>query len=126
VQVRDNVVANNVNGIAIQSRTRGSGPWGTNVLRDIVVSGNQVTMRGGTTATGMVQNSGAAIPAGEVTLDDNVYILDSLAAERFQKTGQWYTAKQWRATGQDTGSAFTIGRAILDATGELTILPATP
>jgi parallel beta-helix repeat protein len=126
VQVRDNVVANNVNGISIQSRTRGSGPWGTNVLRDIVVSGNQVTMRGGTTATGMVQNSGAAIPAGEVTLDDNVYILDSLAAERFQKTGQWYTAKQWRATGQDTDSAFTIGRAILDATGVLTILPATP
>ena len=124
VQVRDNVVANNVNGISIQSRTRGSGPWGTNVLRDIVVSGNQVTMRGGTTATGMVQNSGAAIPAGEVSLDNNVYILDSLAAERFQKTGQWYTAQQWRATGQDTASAFTIGRAILDATGVLTILPA--
>ncbi|MER7245411.1 right-handed parallel beta-helix repeat-containing protein [Kribbella sp. NPDC000426] len=124
VQVRDNVVANNVNGISIQSRTRGSGPWGTNVLRDIVVSGNQVTMRGGTTATGMVQNSGAAIPAGEVSLNDNVYILDSLAAERFQKTGQWYTAQEWRGTGQDTASAFTIGRAILDATGVLTILPA--
>jgi parallel beta-helix repeat protein len=123
VQVRDNVVANNVNGIAIQSRTRGSGPWGTNVLRDIVVSGNKVTMLRGTTATGMVQNSGAAIPAGEVTLDNNTYILDSLAAERFQRTGQWYTAQQWRTTGQDTASAFTIGRAIMDATGTLTILP---
>jgi parallel beta-helix repeat protein len=32
VQVRDNVVADNVNGISIQSRTRGSGPWGLNVL----------------------------------------------------------------------------------------------
>ncbi|WP_350277187.1 right-handed parallel beta-helix repeat-containing protein [Kribbella sp. HUAS MG21] len=123
VQVRDNVVANNVNGISIQSRTRGSGPWGTNLLRDIVVSGNQVTMRGGTTATGMVQNSGAAIPTGEVTLNDNRYILDSLAAERFQKTGQWYTAKEWRTTGQDTTSLFTIGKAVLDATGNLTILP---
>ncbi|MFF0340514.1 right-handed parallel beta-helix repeat-containing protein [Kribbella sp. NPDC004875] len=124
VQVRDNVVANNVNGIAIQSRTRGSGPWGTNVLRDIVVSGNQVTMRGGTTATGLVQNSGAAIPAGEVTLNHNVYILDSLSAERFQKAGQWYTAPQWRATGQDTASVFSLGKAVLDeATGVLTILP---
>jgi len=120
VQVRDNVVANNVNGISIQSRTRGSGPWGTNVLRDIVVSGNQVTMRGGTTATGMVQNSGAAIPAGEVTLNANTYILDSLTAERFQKTGEWYTAQQWRRTGQDTSSAFRIGKAVLDATGVLT------
>ncbi|TDW94219.1 parallel beta-helix repeat protein [Kribbella pratensis] len=125
VQVRDNVVANNVNGIAIQSRTRGSGPWGTNQLRDIVVSGNQVTMRGGTTATGMVQNAGAVIPPGEVTLNDNTYILDSLAAERFQKTGEWYTAKAWRTTGQDTTSAFTLGKAILDATGILTILPTT-
>jgi len=122
VQVRDNVVANNVNGIAIQSRTRGSGPWGANVLRDIVVSGNQVTMRGGTAATGMVQNSGAAIPAGEVTLNDNTYILDSLNAERFQKTGQWYTAKQWQTTGQDTTSLFTLGKAVLDATGILTVV----
>ncbi|MEU4287710.1 right-handed parallel beta-helix repeat-containing protein [Kribbella sp. NPDC026596] len=121
VQVRDNVVANNVNGISIQSRTRGSGPWGTNVLRDIVVSGNKVTMRGGTTATGMVQNAGAVIPAGEVTLNGNTYILDSLAAERFQKAGQRYTAQQWRQAGQDTSSAFTIGKAILDdATGVLT------
>ncbi|NUR99364.1 MAG: right-handed parallel beta-helix repeat-containing protein, partial [Kribbellaceae bacterium] len=125
VQVRDNVVANNVNGIAIQSRTRGSGPWGPNVLRDIVVCGNQVTMRGGTTATGMVQNSGAVIPAGEVTMNDNSYILDSLGAQRFQKTGQWYTAKQWQTTGQDTSSLFTIGKAVLDATGILSILPAS-
>jgi hypothetical protein len=109
VRVRDNVVANNVNGIAIQSRTRGSGPWGQNLLRDIVVSGNQITMRDGTTATGMVQNSSAVIPAGEVSLNDNIYILDSLAAQRFQKTGQWFTAQQWRQTGQDTQSVFTIG-----------------
>ncbi|MFD7158596.1 right-handed parallel beta-helix repeat-containing protein [Kribbella sp. NPDC059898] len=124
VQVRDNVVANNVNGISIQSRTRGSGPWGQNLLRGIVVSGNQVTMRGGTTATGMVQNSGAAIPAGAVTLNDNLYILDSLTADRFQKTGQWYTAKQWQTTGQDTSSIFTLGKAVLTPTGILTILPS--
>jgi hypothetical protein len=69
-----------------------------------------------------VQNSGAVIPDGEVRLNDNSYILDSLTAERFQKTGQWYTAKQWQATGQDTTSAFTLGKAVLDATGLLTIL----
>ncbi|MEI8409360.1 MULTISPECIES: right-handed parallel beta-helix repeat-containing protein [unclassified Kribbella] len=108
VQVRDNVVANNVNGISIQSRTRGSGPWGQNLLRDIVVSGNQVTMKGGTTATGMVQNSGAVIPAGEVTLKANSYILDSLTTDRFQRTGQWYTATEWRKTGQDAGSTFMV------------------
>ncbi|WP_238176727.1 right-handed parallel beta-helix repeat-containing protein, partial [Kribbella albertanoniae] len=107
VAVRDNVVANNVNGIAIQSRTRGSGPWGVNVLRDITVTGNLITMRGGTTATGMVQNSGAVIPAGEVTLDKNTYRLDSLTSTRFQKTGRWYTARQWQQQGLDTTSTFT-------------------
>ncbi|GAA1582254.1 hypothetical protein GCM10009804_43460 [Kribbella hippodromi] len=123
VQVRDNVVANNVNGISIQSRTRGSGPWGTNLLRNIVVSGNQVTMRGGTTATGMVQNSGAAIPDGTVMLNDNVYILDSLTTDRFQQTGRWYTANQWQTTGQDKTSTFTTARPILNPPGILTILP---
>jgi hypothetical protein len=101
-----------VNGISIQSRTRGTGPWGQNLLRDIVVSGNQVTMKGGTTATGMVQNSGAVIPVGEVTLKANTYILDSLTAERFQKTGQWYTAIEWRRTGQDADSRFTTRKSV--------------
>ncbi|GAB2659398.1 right-handed parallel beta-helix repeat-containing protein [Kribbella swartbergensis] len=112
VQVRNNVVADNVNGISIQSRTRGSGPWGQNLLRDVVVSGNQVTMKGGTTATGMVQNSGAVIPVGEVTLKSNTYVLDSLTAERFQKTGQWYTAIEWRRTGQDADSKFTTRKSV--------------
>ncbi|GAA1682313.1 hypothetical protein GCM10009745_28250 [Kribbella yunnanensis] len=110
VTVRDNVVGNNVNGIAIQSRTRGSGPWGVNLLRDITVTGNLITMRGGTTATGMVQNSGAVIPAGEVTLDKNTYRLDSLTSTRFQKTGRWYTARQWQQEGQDPTSTFTQNR----------------
>ena len=106
VQVRNNIVADNVNGISIQSRTRGSGPWGLNVLRDVVVTGNKVTMKGGTTSTGMVQNSGAAIAAGEVVLKSNTYLLDSLRADRFQKFGQWFTSTEWRAAGLDTDSRF--------------------
>ncbi len=109
VTVRNNVLAGNVNGISIQSRTRGNGPWGLNVLRDVIVTGNKVTMRGGTTATGMVQNSGAAIPSGEVVLKDNNYVLDSLSADRFQKFGQWFSAAEWQAAGLDTGSHFTTG-----------------
>ncbi|GAA1561279.1 hypothetical protein GCM10009789_13160 [Kribbella sancticallisti] len=110
VQVRNNTLAGNVNGISIQSRTRGTGPWGLNLLRDVTVTGNKVTMRGGTTATGMVQNSGAAIPLGEVVLKGNNYILDSLTADRFQKFGQWFSATEWQAAGLDTDSNFTVGR----------------
>ena len=66
VTVSGNKVSGNVNGITIQSRTRGTGPWGTYLLRDIRVSGNTIEMTGGTQATGMVQNSSSPIPAGEV------------------------------------------------------------
>ncbi|MFC5263577.1 right-handed parallel beta-helix repeat-containing protein [Kribbella qitaiheensis] len=107
VQIRNNTVEDNVNGISIQSRTRGSGPWGLNVLRDVIVTGNKVTMKGGTTATGMVQNSGAVVPSGEVVLKDNTYVLDSLSAERFQKFGQWFSAGEWQQAGLDAGSTFT-------------------
>jgi parallel beta-helix repeat protein len=107
VQVRNNVVTGNVNGISIQSRTRGSGPWGLNVLRDVSVTGNKVTMKQGTAATGMVQNSGSPIPAGEVVLSTNTYVLDSLMTNRFQKFGQWFTAPQWQQAGLDTNSKFT-------------------
>jgi hypothetical protein len=69
-------------------------------------------MKGGTTATGMVQNPGAVIPAGEVTLKGNSYILDSLTAKRFQKAGQWYTAAEWRKTGQDADSTFTARKSV--------------
>ncbi len=113
VQVRNNTLAGNVNGISIQSRTRGNGPWGVNVLRDVVVTGNKVTMKGGTTATGMVQNAGAAIPAGEVTLKANEYFLDSLSADRFQKFGQWFTAKEWQQAGIDAGSNFLLGKRLI-------------
>ncbi len=106
VQVRNNTLSDNVNGISIQSRTRGNGPWGLNLLRDVIVTGNKVTMRVGTAATGMVQNSGAAIPTGEVVLKGNSYLLDSLSADRFQKFGQWFSAKEWQAAGLDAGSNF--------------------
>ncbi|WP_343980917.1 right-handed parallel beta-helix repeat-containing protein [Kribbella koreensis] len=109
VVVRNNTLRDNVNGISIQSRTRGNGPWGLNVLRDVTVTGNKVTMRGGTTSTGMVQNSGAAIPTGEVVLKSNTYVLDSLTADRFQKFGQWFSAAEWKAAGLDTDSQFTTG-----------------
>ncbi|MEV8372395.1 right-handed parallel beta-helix repeat-containing protein [Kribbella sp. NPDC056861] len=109
VTVRNNTLAGNVNGISIQSRTRGNGPWGLNVLRGVIVSGNKVTMRGGTTSTGLVQNSGAAIPTGEVVLKGNTYVLDSLTADRFQKFGQWFSAAEWKATGLDLDSQFKTG-----------------
>ncbi|TDD44630.1 right-handed parallel beta-helix repeat-containing protein [Kribbella antibiotica] len=106
VTIRGNSVSGNVNGITVQSRTRGAGPWGAYVLRDIAVTGNTVTMTGGTQATGIVQNTAAPVPTGEVEFSGNRYVLDALGAKRFAKAGTKLTADGWQDAGLDTVSTF--------------------
>ncbi|GAA1551573.1 hypothetical protein GCM10009804_05490 [Kribbella hippodromi] len=106
VTIKGNRVAGNVNGITIQSRTRGSGPWGTYLLRDVQVSGNTVEMTGGSQATGMVQNAGAQVPAGEVVFTGNKYVLDDLGTQRFSRFGARLTAAGWRKAGLDQVGTF--------------------
>jgi parallel beta-helix repeat protein len=106
VQVRNNTVTGNVNGISIQSRTRGDGPWGRYLLRNVRVTGNTIGMTGGTQSTGMVQNSGAAVPAGQLTFSANRYLLDKLAARRFATFGAKVDATGWRSAGHDTAGSF--------------------
>lgn len=107
VTVRNNTVSGNVNGVSIQSRTRGDGPWGRYLLRNVHVTGNTIGMTGGTQATGMVQNSGAEVPAGQLTFSANTYLLDKLAAQRFSKFGTKLTAIGWRSAGLDTSGSFS-------------------
>jgi hypothetical protein len=108
VQVRSNYIAGNVNGVSIQSRSRGSGPWGRNVLRDVLVTGNTVSMRARSQATGTVQNSSSPLPPGETVLKNNTYIVESLAAKHFQRFGTWYSSTTWRKSGQDVGSTYKV------------------
>jgi hypothetical protein len=61
IQVLGNLVRGNRNGIAIQSRTRGDGPRGRYVLRDVSVEGNQVVMDKQTARTGVVENKDSAV-----------------------------------------------------------------
>jgi parallel beta-helix repeat protein len=109
VRIRNNTVSGNVNGISIQSRPRGDGPWGRYLLRNVQVTGNLVAMTGGTQSTGMVQNAGAEVPAGALTFVGNRYLLDQLAAQRFARFGTKLTADGWRRAGLDTASSFKAG-----------------
>ena len=106
VRIRNNTVSGNVNGISIQSRNRGDGPWGRYLLRNVQVTGNLVAMTGGTQSSGVVQNSGAEVPAGALTFTGNRYVLDNLAAQRFARLGAKLTAEGWRRAGLDTASSF--------------------
>ncbi|WP_241995542.1 right-handed parallel beta-helix repeat-containing protein [Kribbella sp. VKM Ac-2568] len=106
VQVRNNTVTGNVNGVSIQSRNRGDGPWGHYLLRNVRVTGNTIGMTGGTQSTGMVQNSGAEVPAGQLTFSGNRYLLDKASAQRFARFGAKLNATGWQRAGLDTAGSF--------------------
>jgi len=104
VQVRGNLVKDNRNGISIQSRTRGDGPRGTYVLRDVVIEGNLVVMADPTASTGVVENKGSPTRAGAVTFRRNSYQLSGNPADRFAYQGKTLTWPQWQKAGFDQDS----------------------
>ncbi|ADB31818.1 hypothetical protein Kfla_2753 [Kribbella flavida DSM 17836] len=103
VQVRGNLVRGNRNGISIQSRTRGDGPRGRYLLRNVVVEGNQVVMDQQTASTGVVENKKSPAP-DTVHFRRNSYRIGDQAAERFAYKGRTMTWQQWQAAGFDTDS----------------------
>ena len=44
VTIEHNAVAGNLNGIGVQARSRGNGPWGKYVLGKVVVEGNLIDL----------------------------------------------------------------------------------
>jgi hypothetical protein len=103
VKVIGNLVRSNRNGISIQSRTRGEGPRGLYVLRDVLVEGNQVVMDEQTAATGVVENKDSPAPES-VQFRRNSYRIGDRAAERFAYKGAPMTWQQWQAAGFDQDS----------------------
>ncbi|MFI6825618.1 right-handed parallel beta-helix repeat-containing protein [Kribbella sp. NPDC050241] len=104
VQVRGNLVKDNRNGISIQSRTRGDGPRGTYVLRDVTIEGNLVVMQDATSSTGVVENKGSPTRPGAVTFRHNSYQIGGKSADRFAYQGKTLTWPQWQEAGFDQDS----------------------
>ncbi len=70
------------------------------------MTGNTIEMTGGSQATGIVQNAGSPVPAGEVVFSGNKYVLDALGAQRFARFGTKLTAAGWQDAGLDTVGSF--------------------
>jgi parallel beta-helix repeat protein len=104
VRVTGNLIRGNRNGIAIQSRTRGDGPRGLYVLRDVVIESNQVVMDQETASTGVVENKNSPAQDGAITFSRNSYRIGDQQAERFAYRGRTMTWTQWQAAGFDKDS----------------------
>ncbi|TWD83301.1 parallel beta helix pectate lyase-like protein [Kribbella amoyensis] len=104
VRVVGNLVRANRNGISIQSRTRGEGPRGKYVLRDVVVEGNQVVLDGATASTGVVENKKSPTDDASVRFRRNSYRVEGGAQKRFAYKGRTMSWSEWQAAGFDTDS----------------------
>ena len=104
VTVAGNLIKNNRNGIAIQSRTRGDGPRGQYVLTDVLIEANQVVMNEQSASTGVVENKESPAKDGAIRFSRNSYTIGDRQAQRFAYRGETMTWEQWQAAGFDKDS----------------------
>lgn len=112
VDIYGNTVTDNLNGIGLQERNRGSGMYGLWTLVNNTVHDNTITQKIGTAygegATGLVQNIGdtSYFTSKGNSFTSNHYTLDSLTAKRFAWNNTYMDKSGWQAAGQDTTGSF--------------------
>lgn len=108
VTVEDNHLSGNLNGIGVQARPRGDGPWGEYVLNRITIKGNEVDLRSPHTATtGYVASHSLvdAPSADSVLFTANRYYLGDSASSKFNIDDALGDFQAWQAAGNDKDGA---------------------
>lgn len=108
VTIEKNAVSGNLNGIGIQARPRGDGPWGEYVLKNVVVAENHIDLRGPATATtGYVEAGSLTRPPdlGGIRFQGNLYVLKDTAAPKFRFRDNALDFEGWQGAGNDTAGA---------------------
>jgi parallel beta-helix repeat protein len=105
-EVYGNTVVNNANGISAIQQNRGSGPYGENIVVNLWVHDNDITMDRG--YTGAVQDVGstAIFTSRNNRFENNTYH-GRVDAQQFRWANAYRTFGGWQANGQDlTGAIF--------------------
>jgi parallel beta-helix repeat protein len=99
VEIYDNMVVGNADGIAGIQQERGEGPYGPYVLGNIAVHDNVIEMGGG--QTGVVTDSCNVeiFVDGNIVFSSNTYV--DVSGRRFAWEGQLLDREGWLTTGQD-------------------------
>lgn len=109
VEIRQNVVGKNQNGIAAQMRNRGSGTYGAWDLHNLYVHHNDVTLATGARTGEGVQGLGTLSPVSPTTyytaknnrFDFNTYRMDATSAKRFSWNKSYMTFASLQTAGQE-------------------------
>lgn len=103
-EVYGNTVINNANGISAVQQNRGSGPYGENIVVNLYVHDNEITMDRG--YTGAVQDVGddSIFHSRNNRFENNVYHgrVDEI---QFRWLNVYHTFAGWQAQGHDTAGA---------------------
>ena len=102
VEIYDNSVSDNADGIAGIQQERGEGPFGPRILQDVSIHNNTIRMVEG--QTGVVEDIGS----DEVFTDRNIVFAANtyidLTGRRFAWDGRTLDRDAWLAAGQDRGA----------------------
>jgi len=111
VEVHDNVVEDNCNGIGGIQQDRGSGDLGPHLLEDFFVHDNRIVMSEG--RSGVTQSSASPGDAfsdqRDNRFEDNVYVVPDASAPWWAWGGEDLTWAEWNAAGHDQGGRLEEG-----------------
>ncbi|HUP18958.1 MAG TPA: right-handed parallel beta-helix repeat-containing protein [Gemmatimonadota bacterium] len=108
VEVHDNVVEDNQNGIMGVQQNRGSGAYGAHELRNLNVHDNTVVQKSKQWAAGVAQDVGdSGVFGRNIVFSANRYTLGSTSGRWFEWENGQRTTDQWKAYGHDTGGSFS-------------------
>jgi parallel beta-helix repeat protein len=104
VEVIENTVAGNADGIAGIQQERGAGPFGPYLLQNVVVTGNTISMEQG--ETGVVEDTGGddVFTERDISFGGNTY--NDVTGPRFAWGGRTLDQRGWLAIGQGVGSVW--------------------
>ena len=110
VEVHDNVVRNNANGITGIQQARGNnqGAYGTLRVENLYVHDNVIEVgEGAVTGIGDDTGSSASWNSLNNRFEDNTYILTTGNAEHFGWDDEFMNWSEWLATGNGSGSTWS-------------------
>lgn len=104
VEIIDNDVVGNADGIAGIQQERGAGPFGRYLLQNVKVTGNTISMEEG--ETGVVEDTGAdgVFTDRDISFGGNTY--KDVTGRRFAWDGRVLDRRGWLAIGQGAGSVW--------------------
>ena len=106
VEVADNVVDGNANGITLRQDDRGSGLLGSYVVKNAWVHGNQVTMTRGGTGIASSGGDSSVFTSLNNRFDGNRYVVVGSDPTNFWWVGGEQSWAEWQRYGQDRTGTF--------------------